>query len=302
VSDYETTQRWRNITVGIFVIIALCALVWLIFIFQDLPGAVTEIRSFQIFVKFPTAPGVQNDTPVNFCGYQIGRVTDVMPPAPRYDERIGKTYYQTMCVLSIDKRYKNIPSNVNVKVMTRGLGSSYIDLKVNPYKELEPLEPNRPETQYLVNGMELQGSTGTTNEFFPEETQKKLEDVITGIEELVHNANDIIGDEQNKQNIQKTLDNLSVVTAKAADALDDLNQFTGTANEAAEELAGTIRQLRMISDKINSGNGTAAKFVNDGRLYENLLEDTEQLDVLIQDLKNLVTEYRAKGIKVKVKL
>ena len=56
----------------------------------------------------------------------------------------------------------------------------------------------------------------------------------------------------------------------------------------------------MISEKINSGDGTAAKFVNDGRLYENLLENTEQLEVLIQNLKDLVAEYRAKGIKVKL--
>jgi phospholipid/cholesterol/gamma-HCH transport system substrate-binding protein len=300
VSDYETTQRWRNITVGVFVIIALCAVVWLIFMFQDLPGAITEIRSFQIFVKFPTAQGVQKDTPIRFCGYQIGRVTSIMPPKPRYDDRIGKTYYQTMCVLSIEKRYKNIPSNIDVKVMTRGLGSSYIELKVDPYKEEEPLDPNRPETIYLVDGMELQGSTGMTSEFFPEESQKKLDDLITSVESLVRNANDIIGDERNKQNVQKTLDNLSEVTAKAADALEDLSRFAGTANEAAEELTETIRQLRMISEKINSGDGTAARFVNDGRLYENLLENTEQLDMLIQNLRDLVAEYRAKGIKVKL--
>jgi len=300
VSDYETTQRWRNITVGVFVVIALCAVVWLIFMFQDLPGKITEIRSFQIFVKFPTAQGVQKDTSVRFCGYQIGRVTNIMPPERRYDDRTKKTYHQTMCVLSIEKKYKNIPSNVDVKVMTRGLGSSYIELNVDPDKEEKPLDPNRPETVYLVDGMELQGSTGMTSEFFPEESQKKLDDLITGIESLVGNANDIIGDEKNKQNIQKTLDNLSEVTAKAADALEDLNRFTGTANEAAEELTETIRQLRMIAEKVNSGDGTAARFVNDGRLYENLLENTEQLEVLIQNLRDFVAEYRAKGIKVKL--
>ncbi len=300
MSDYETTQRWRNITVGVFVVIALCAVVWLIFMFQDLPGKITEIRSFQIFVKFPTAQGVQKDTSVRFCGYQIGRVTNIMPPERRYDDRTKKTYHQTMCVLSIEKKYKNIPSNVDVKVMTRGLGSSYIELNVDPDKEEKPLDPNRPETVYLVDGMELQGSTGMTSEFFPEESQKKLDDLITGIESLVGNANDIIGDEKNKQNIQKTLDNLSEVTAKAADALEDLNRFTGTANEAAEELTETIRQLRMIAEKVNSGDGTAARFVNDGRLYENLLENTEQLEVLIQNLRDFVAEYRAKGIKVKL--
>jgi ABC-type transporter Mla subunit MlaD len=205
-----------------------------------------------------------------------------------------------MCVLSIEKKYKNIPSNVDVKVMTRGLGSSYIELKTDPNKPLEAKDPNRPETKYLVDGMKLQGSTGMTSEFFPEESQRKLDDLITGVESLVGNADDIIGNEQNKQNIQKILDNLSEVSARAADAIKDLDEFIGTANEAGEELTAAVRELRQIAEKINSGQGTAARFVNDGRLYENLLDNTEQLEVLIQSLQDFVAEYREKGIKVKL--
>jgi hypothetical protein len=59
--------------------------------------------------------------------------------------------------------------------------------------------------------------------------------------------------------------------------------------------------LRLILEKINNGQGTAASFINDGRLYENLLENTQEMEVLIQDLKGLVAEYRKKGIKVKIK-
>jgi ABC-type transporter Mla subunit MlaD len=184
--------------------------------------------------------------------------------------------------------------------MTRGLGSSYIELKVDPGTSLIPADPNRPETKYLVDGMWLQGSTGMTSEFFPEESQKKLDDLITGIESLAHNANEIIGDRRNKQNVQEILSNLSEVSARAADTLEDLETFIGTANEAGEELTATIREMRQIAQKINAGEGTAARFINDGRLYENLLDNTEQLEVLIQSLKDFVAEYRAKGIKVKL--
>ncbi|GAI27785.1 unnamed protein product, partial [marine sediment metagenome] len=61
MSDYETTQRERNIAVGIFVVIAICAIVWLIFMFNDFPTVVSKLRSFQVFVQFPTAPGVLKD-------------------------------------------------------------------------------------------------------------------------------------------------------------------------------------------------------------------------------------------------
>lgn len=285
---------------GIFVIVALCALVFLIFKFGDLPGFVTEVRAFSVFVKFPTAQGVQRDTPVRFCGYQIGRVTSIMPPEPRLDSRTGKTYYQTMCVLSIEKRYKNIPSNIDVKVITRGLGSSYIEMRIDPDRPLEPTDPNRPQTVYLIDEAQLQGSAGMSHEFFPEETQKTLDDLMDGLLTLVNNANDIVGDSANKENLRQSLANLSKMTAEATDAIDEFRRFMAAANEASEDLSRTAAELRMITEKINSGDGTAGMLVNDGRLYENLLENTEQLEVLIQSLRDFVAEYRTKGIKVKL--
>jgi len=90
VSDYETTQRRRNIIVGIFVIVAVCAFFWLIFKFGDLPVFVSEWKSFKVRVQFPTAPGVQENTSVRFCGYEIGRVTKVEPPKVLKDLNTGQ--------------------------------------------------------------------------------------------------------------------------------------------------------------------------------------------------------------------
>ncbi|MHC4326352.1 MAG: MlaD family protein [Planctomycetota bacterium] len=199
MSDYETTQRRHNVVVGLFVILGISALVWLIFKFGDLPGIVTKLDSFEVFVQFPTAPGVQKDTPVRFCGYQIGRVTTVMAPEVREDMVSGLEYYQTVVILSIDKRYVTIPSGVEVKMMTRGLGSSYIELKQLPGVPVVPLDPNRPETKFLVDKIWLQGSTGMTSEFFPEESQKKLDGLIEGLGALIANANDIMGDKSSKE-------------------------------------------------------------------------------------------------------
>ncbi|GAG42342.1 unnamed protein product, partial [marine sediment metagenome] len=80
MSDYETTQKRRNITVGIFVVAAVCFLVWLIFMFGDLPVFVSRWKSYKVAVQFSTAPGVQENTPVRFCGYHIGRVTEMKKP------------------------------------------------------------------------------------------------------------------------------------------------------------------------------------------------------------------------------
>jgi phospholipid/cholesterol/gamma-HCH transport system substrate-binding protein len=350
VSDYETIQRRRNVVVGFFVILGLCALVWLIFKFGDLPGIVTKLDSFEVYVQFPTATGVQRDTPVRFCGYQIGRVTSVMAPEIREDLETHMEYYQTVVILSIDKRYVTIPSNVEVKLMTRGLGSSYIELKQYPGRPLVALDPNRPETKYLVDKIPLQGSTGMTSEFFPEESQKKLDELIEGLGKLITNANDIMGDESSKENVKKTLANLASASKQARDTLEEfeklaaagtttlekadtkieqvvtavvdtseeIREFTtaGTSTlksvherseeliialiDTSEQLSGAMAELRQALEKVNNGQGSAARLLNDGSFYENLLENTEQLKLLLEEMKSFVAEWKDKKIEVKL--
>jgi phospholipid/cholesterol/gamma-HCH transport system substrate-binding protein len=315
VSDYETIQRKRNIIVGVFVIAGMCALVWLIFKFQELPTFMGRWRSFQVFVQFPTAPGVEKDTPVRFCGYQIGRVMKVMAPEVRPEIRNGNEtglkYHQTLAVLGIDKKYVNIPYNSEIKLMTRGLGSSYIEIKA-------PLpEPNKPVTKFLRTGSLLQGSTGMTSEFFPEKSQKKLEDLVENFKTLLTNANDIIGGRENKENIKKTLANLAEMTNAATQTIEEFQKFAVAGTETlqntnakaeklvtaligtSEELSKATSQLRLILEKVNTGQGSAARLVNDGRFYESLLENTQQLQVLLESLTSFIAEVDEKGLSSK---
>ena len=70
----------------------------------------------------------------------------------------------------------------------------------------------------------------------------------------------------------------------------------------SEELSKALVELRLILEKINSGQGTAAKLVSDGRLYENLLENSQQLQVLLQEWKAFIDEVNAKGrLPIKLK-
>jgi len=320
VADYETIQRRRNIIVGIFVFVAICVLTWLIYQFGDLPTTISKIRSFEVFVQFPTASGVQEDTPVRFCGYKIGQVTKVMAPEIRSDLNTGKQYHQTVIVLSIDKKYVDIPSNVDVKLMTRGLGSSYIELMVDISRlPAPPLDPNRPETRFLVKGMWLQGTTGVTSEFFPAESQKKLDELIDSLKTLINSTNDVIGDPNNKENLKKTLANLTEASEQATKTIEEFRQFaaagTNTLKNAdakaeeivaamvstSDELSKTASELRLILEKVNSGQGTAARFINDGRLYENLLENTQQLQMLLEELKLFIAKSSDKGLPIKLK-
>lgn len=297
--------------VGLFVVVAVIAFFWMIFKFGDLPILVSEIKSYEVKIQFPSAPGIQKDTPVRFCGYQIGTVTDVKPPTILQDLNTRKWYHQTMVIASIDNHFKDIPESVEAKLMTRGLGSSYIDLR------LSPVEVSKGRV--LVEGSLLQGSTGVSSEFFPEETQAKLEELITGIATLVKNTNDVIGDANNKTNLKIALANLADATGEANDAIREIKdtadagktmlqnadartaQITASLVATSDKLGKVMDNLDDILAKINDGQGTAGKLVNDGRLYEQLLEDSKQLHLVLQDVKTFVTESTEKGISIKLK-
>jgi ABC-type transporter Mla subunit MlaD len=304
--------------VGIFVLIATLALIGLIWIFGDLPIAVSKLRSFQIVAQFASAPGIQKNTPVQLGGYQIGRVIHVMAPEILEDKNSRLKYHQTKVILAIDKKYINIPSNVEVTLMRRGLGSSYVELVLDPSRELVPLDPNRPETAFLQNGMVLQGSTGTVSEFFPEDIHDKLVTLLNKLTILVDNANDVLGDKDTKQSAREIISNLAQASKQATKTLEEIEKFSTSGRktvqnadiqitrmvdavaQTSDELGMTLSELHEVIEKANNGDGTAAKILNDGRLYENLLENSQELQILLEQLRLFVNQARKDGVKIKL--
>jgi len=319
LSDYDAIQRRRNLIVGLFVIVGACALGWLIFKFGDLPTAVSEIRSYEIYAQFPEAPGVEQNTPVRLAGYQVGSVIAVEPPRIMPDLNTGQNYHQTIVVIAIDKRYNNIPSNVNVKLMKRGLGSSYIELDYEPNTPKLRLDPNMPESIYLFNGARLQGSTGMTSEFFPEESQRKLETLITSLNSLILNANKIVGDMDNQKNIRESLAGLSDATKQATATLKEIEKLSSSGTDAVSsannnigkvtdalvttsfELSQTMAEFKTMLQNVNKGQGSAGKFIYDASLYENLSDATKELQLAMDELKALIQQSRQTGIPLKLK-
>jgi len=296
VSDYETSQKIRNLAVGIFVILGLSALGWLIFKFGDLPAFVTKLKSFDIYVQFASAPGAQANTPVQFCGYQVGRITAVQPPQLRDEllngQNTGRRFHQILVTISIDKKYSNIPADSKIKLMARSYGSSFIQIIPPDNSTIEQSDPK--ETKFLVAGLLLQGSTSVTNDIIPEETLLKLNKFVTDLNILINNTNDIIGDPNNKKNIAETLSNFNKTAEQASQSLKQLESFLAAGTATSEELNRTVAQLTVILEKVDSGVGSASKFVNDPRFYESLLENSKQLKLLLEDARDMVEKLKKK--------
>ena len=243
-----------------FVLVAICALFWMLMMFGDLPIAVSKIRSFEVLISFPSASGVGRDTPVQYCGYQIGRVLNVSPPMLVKDKDGTPISHRVKVACLIEEKFVDIPSNVEVKLMRRGLGSSYIEFVWNPNIPLEPKDPSNPRSIFLMDQMELAGTTGMSSEFFPPDVQKKLENLVDSISELSANANQIIGNEDNQANIRKTWPHQSS-HSQAKDTLLSIQNFTDVGKEqivGGRPTGYCATEFNYLTAQINQDRGQLA--------------------------------------------
>lgn len=322
-TDYQAKQRRRNVIVGLFVIVALISFFFFLWRFRDLPLIVSKIKSFEVLAYFPEAPGVEKDTPVKYCGYQIGRVMYVAPPL-HHDGA-----HRVAVTMAIENRFKDIPLQSDIFIMKKGLGSSYVEI-------FQPAIYDEQNTEFLKPGTVIEnGKIGMANDFFPPEFQEKLEELVASIGALTDSANKIIGDRENQENLKKTLANVENATARASATLESITQFSEVGREKVDELSGqvdstlksvenfadagtekvelladyiaavtdqmetTLSEIRQVMAKINESEGTAGKLVNDGRLYENLLESSQELEMTLEQLKEWTSDAREKGIRIK---
>ena len=268
---------------------------WMIFVFGELPLIVTKHRSFDVFVQFPNAPGIQKNTPVRYCGYQIGKVFSVEPPDRLVHLVTRKTMNQVKVGLAIENKFEyTIPINVDIYVMKRSMGSSYIEL-IDPAEELEGFITREIEKTF-------QGGTGSSTEFIPKEVQEKLKVLVERISTLAIDLHEIVGDGQNQKNIKLSLENFAAAADQVEETFKSIQTFSDTSQDTLSSVSAglndTLKQVRVTLSAINEGDGTAGKLVNDPGLYENLLEASKELQVTVEQMKLLIIESREKGIKI----
>ncbi|MFT6959736.1 MAG: phospholipid/cholesterol/gamma-HCH transport system substrate-binding protein [Polaribacter sp.] len=108
-----------------------------------------------------------------------------------------------------------------------------------------------------------------------------LSGAITDIRKTIKSVNLMIADSQ--ENLKITLENTKNITqnfSKISDSIRsvDFNEIITKAEEA-------VTNFNNMSKKINAGEGTIGKLVNDKKMYDNLEGATRELEQLLRDIK-----------------
>jgi len=264
-------ENRKNLLVAIFVFLALSCIGWMLFQFRDLPAKFSRYKAHVVTVYFPKVPGVEANTPVYFLGYPVGRVLVVCPPAPAPSTPGGTSdQYQVSVDVALEETF-TIPGNVLPKVFMRGLGGSYLELI---------LQDGVKPVGVLTDGDKLIGSISTGSEFISEETQARLDNLITTVtalgdtlrgqletippdqvdqekniypnvttavmrfDEALANLNVILADKENQANLKTGIQTFAEVSQDIKMTVKESHKLMVDARSLVQESSEAVRQLQ----------------------------------------------------------
>lgn len=285
--------------VGLLVVVALLALGWLSVQTGSFGFGVSSSPMRQLSSVFTDVEGVKAGSPVKMAGVDVGEVTSV-DLQPNGNAVLHFKVKQSVA----------LPADVTAGITTSGLiGERFVALVPGPSGAmgeggLLPLnvssipatttaDPSKMGDNFAKVSSDLESMTATMKQVLGNpENAKKLQQIIDGLSSFSQNVGGDSG---------KMMHDMSVVAANFAEISQNLKDGKGTlgqllaANPSGTsplgglgDMQGALKDLREVMAKINSGQGTLGKLVNDPETADKL---NNALDTF-SDVSDRVEQFR----------
>jgi phospholipid/cholesterol/gamma-HCH transport system substrate-binding protein len=96
---------------------------------------------------------------------------------------------------------------------------------------------------------------------------------------------------------ERVLNDISGVVTRTGARVDEMSKSLG---QRMDQVAGVLDRMQSIANKIDKGEGTAGKIINDGKLYESLSDTAAELHLTIKDLRRLVQQWEQEGVPLRL--
>lgn len=278
-------------------LVTILGIVLLFFGMNFLKGLNIFSTSNEYFIEFKNISGLSASSPIYADGYRVGTVKDII-----YDYT-GE--HPARVQIDVDKQMR-IPLGSTAEIETDMLGNVKVNLLLanNPRERIEPGS--------LIQGVVSAGTMGKVAEMLPavEKMLPKLDSIMASlnlilgdpsIRQSLHNIEDITADLTTSTKELNTLmaslnHNVPTLMTKANGVLDNTQQLT--ANLAAVDVAATMQEVdatianvRTLTERLNSNEGTLGLLMNDPSLYNNLNATMASADSLLVNLREHPKRY-----------
>lgn len=279
-------------------ILAIGAILLLIFGYSFLEGTNLLQKNREFFVKYQNVEGLAEAAPVTINGLTVGKVMNIS---------FANNKGGLIVKFTVEKDF-DFSKNSVVRIYSAGLigGKSlgiFPEYDVNDIaksgdtlrgdvedgmltavsKALGPLEKKVNNTLATVDTLLL-----SVNAIVDEDTRKNLQEAIKNLNNTLNsfsgvseNLNHILSNNTNK--LDRTFSNLDATAANFSKLSDSLAQLqTG---KLVTDLQGVVDKMNKIVVGVDNGKGSIGKLLKDDSLYNHLNGASRQLEQLLQDVK-----------------
>jgi ABC-type transporter Mla subunit MlaD len=107
--------------------------------------------------------------------------------------------------------------------------------------------------------------------------------------------------EKTSANLDKRVDevggNANKLLTSSQAKIDDIAKSVG---DRLIQVANVLDNFETASKRLNQGNGTAARLMNDPALYQNLLDASKELNLGLKDLRRVIEQWEKEGVPIKL--
>ena len=242
--------------------------------------------------------GLQSGTQVSINGLAVGTVKSI-----RFKDASGAL----LVTFSVDSSFEFSKNSIAELYDTGIIGGKGI--QINPVFDGAPLAQSgdtlqtnvRPGLTELVQQkltplqLKVEGAVMNAdsllmnfNDVFDEPTKRNLRESVEGLKKIVQNfeqtsatLNSLLA--ENKSELDSSIQNINTISGNFATLSDSLAQ--AGLGKTIKSLDATVANLNGILEKINNGDGSMGKLMNDKELYQNLTDASRELELLLQDFR-----------------
>jgi phospholipid/cholesterol/gamma-HCH transport system substrate-binding protein len=287
----------KEIKIGFLAIIGIMMSV---FSYNYLKGINLFEKNRKFKVTYSKVDGLSMSNPVTLNGFKIGKVHKI---------NFNRENTRELIVDIIIENDVIFPKTSTAELYETGLIGGKAIAIIPDYKNDSTIALDGD----FLKGVLKPGLTELVNQILPQ-VQLQLESVMQSAEVVFENINKLF-DEETKTELKSSIkefslltQNLSNTSRRVSDLIEKsapgieltINDLKDTSNnlksitdsvskkdisDLTNNLNELVKNLNKVSKNLNNSNGTMGMLIQDKSIYENLEKATNELNILIEDVK-----------------
>ena len=283
---------------GMAFLLAIIIFVWGLFYLKE--WRVTG-DTYLVDVRLSSAVGVKSSDPILVGGVRIGKV-----------EAVTLDDMSPIVTLRVDEPFE-IPEDSQVEVISRSvMGEKSINIRKGVSTVMVPpggtiegtAAPGISDmfTQVDSVTVNMRNLLKNANILLDPERDKSIKSSLAGLHDLTIELRETLKRESGQinrvvANMDSLVSNVSDLSeterSKVSGTLDNLESTSGRLSAMMDELQSTSTALNNILNRIDRGEGTMGKLLQDDRLYEDAVRVAGKMDQLVTSLDELVVDLKS---------